>query len=194
MNSKVQPDIIIYGGPGSGKSTQAEILVKRLKAKHMNMGGLLRQTISKKSAGWQDAKKYTEKGQLVPERITSQLVHNFVAKTPKSKRIVFDGYPRRQLQIRLLKKTQAQFGRDAVMIFVDLSAKVAKERLMKRAKLESRLDDANPKVISERINVFRERAKTVTDYYKKQGKLLVVNGDQTVPLVAKDIWDVTKSL
>ncbi|MFA5967183.1 MAG: nucleoside monophosphate kinase [Patescibacteria group bacterium] len=191
---KIQPDIILYGGPGSGKSTQAEILVKKLKAKHMNMGGLLRNTIAKKLTGWQDAKKYVDKGQLVPERITSQLVHDFVAKTPRKQRIVFDGYPRRVLQIRLLKKAQQKFDREAVMVLVDLSASAAKRRLISRAKIEGRIDDTNPKTVSERIRVFQERSREVVKYYQQQKKLIKINGDQTIPEVAQDIWQAVNKL
>jgi len=194
MNSKIKPDIIIYGGPGSGKSTQAELLVKKLHAEHMNMGELLRDAVSRKRAGWQDVKKYMDKGGLVPERITSQLVHNFVAKAPKHRQIVFDGYPRRLLQIKLLQKVQDKFKRQAIMVLVDLPNKVAKERLISRAKIEDRLDDANPKTVVARIKVFQERAKEVTGYYRQQKALIKINGDQLVEKVARDIWEMVSAL
>lgn len=193
-SSKIRPDIIIYGGPGSGKSTQADILVKKLSARHMNMGGLLRSAVSKKASGWQTTKKYMDKGGLVPESISSKLVRDFVAKTPLSHRIVFDGYPRRMLQIKLLQKTQNKFHRSAVMIFIALPASVAKKRLINRAKLEGRLDDADPKAIAARIKVFQERAKEVTHYYKQQGSLIIIKGDQTINQVARDIWQAVKKL
>lgn len=194
-NSKLlPPDIMIYGGPGSGKSTQATLLVKRLAAKHMNMGGLLRRLVPKRASGWQEAKKYMDKGGLVPERITSQLIHDFVKKTPRSKRIVFDGYPRRLSQIRLLEKTQQKFNRAAVMIFIDLPSSVAKARLINRAKLEGRADDANPKIVAERIRVFKKRAKEVTGYYKQQKSLIMIKGDQAVTAVERDIWWAVQKL
>jgi len=194
MSFKMKPDIIIYGGPGSGKSTQAGLLVKKLGARHMNMGGLLRVTVAKKASGWQTAKKYMDKGGLVPERINSQLVHDFVAKIAKSKRIIFDGYPRSLLQIQLFEKTQRQFGREAVMVFVYLPARVAKQRLVNRAKLENRLDDANPQTVAERLRVFRERSKEVIKHFRQQGCLIKIDGDQTIPQVAHDIWQAVKKL
>ena len=158
------------------------------------MGGLLRNTVAKKTSGWQEAKKYMNKGELVPEKITAQLVHDFVKKTPSRKRIVFDGYPRRLLQVKLLRKTQQEFQRTAAMMFVDLPASVAKARLIARAKLEGRVDDADPKTVAERIRVFKERAKEVTDYYKKQDSLIMIKGDQTVPDVERDIWRAVQKL
>ncbi len=194
MSFKMKPDIIIYGGPGSGKSTQAELLVKKLGARHMNMGGLLRTAVAKKASGWQTAKKYMDKGGLVPERINSQLVHDFVAKIAKSKRIVFDGYPRSLLQIHLFEKTQRQFGREAMMVFVNLPTRVAKQRLVKRAKLENRLDDARPQTVAERLRVFRERSKEVIKHFRQQGCFIKIDGDQTVPRVAHDIWQAVRKL
>lgn len=185
-------DIIVYGGPGSGKSTQAEFLVEEFKGKHLNMGGLLRNVIAKKLSGYKDAQEYVEAGKLVPERISSSLIRNFIKKTLKSKRIIFDGYPRRRLQISFLEKFQKEFNRDAVMVFIDLPMKVAKDRLISRAKLENRIDDANPKIVEERINVFRKQSKKVLAHYKKLNHLIVINGDQTINQVKKDILQKLK--
>ena len=193
MKSNSLPlDIIVYGGPGSGKSTQAKFLVEEFKAKHLNMGGLLRNVIAKKLPGYKDAQEYVEAGKLVPEKISSGLVRDFIKQVPKSKRIILDGYPRRRLQISFLEKFQKEFGRSAVMIFVDLPIKVAKNRLLARAKLENRVDDSELKVVSERINVFRKQSKKVLAHYKKQNCLIVINGDQTINQVKKDILQKLK--
>ena len=193
MKSSLVPfDIIVYGGPGSGKSTQAKFLVKKLKAHHMNMGGLLREVIAKRRSGYRKIKPIVENGKLVPAGFSSALVGKFIAQTPSSGRIVFDGFPRSPRQITYLNRFLKKAKRDAVMVFIDLPVKVAKDRLVKRATLENRSDDAKPKVINERIEVFHNQAKKVTDYYKKHHRLIAVNGDQTIDQVKKDISDLIK--
>ena len=71
-------DIVLYGGPASGKSSQAKLLVRRLKAAHMNMGGLLRAEARRRTPAALAIKKYMNAGKLVPERISSALVRKFV--------------------------------------------------------------------------------------------------------------------
>lgn len=187
MKTSNPADIILYGGPASGKSTQAERLAAKLKAAHMNMGGLLRAEIAKKNTVSRDIKKYVDAGKLVPELISSRLVSAFIKKVPANQRIVFDGYPRRMLQVKELEPMVKRAHRHTHLVFIDLPVRVAKDRISKRAKLEGRLDDANPKVVAERIQVFKKNADPVLKFYRQRRTLTIIKGDQTIPEVHQDI-------
>jgi len=185
-------DVILYGGPASGKSSQAKLLVKKLKAAHMNMGGLLRAEARRKTPAALAIKKYMNAGKLVPERISSTLAREFVRRTPANKRIVFDGYPRRMLQVRVLEPAVRKAGRRTVLLFIDLPVTVAKARIMKRIKLEGRADDANPKVIAERILIFHKNSQALLKFYRGRHTLITINGNQTIPAVQRDIVKAVK--
>ena len=190
--SKRPADIILYGGPASGKSTQAELLAKKLKAVHMNMGGLLRDEIEHGGSKAVDIKKYMNAGKLVPERISSILAQEFIKKVHRGTRIVFDGYPRRMLQVKIIEPAIAKAKRHALFVFIDLPVKVAKDRIAKRAKVEKRPDDANPKVIDDRIYYFHKNSKPILKFYRSSGQLITINGDQTVATIQRDIIKAIK--
>ena len=78
--------------------------------------------------------------------------------------------------------------------FSVLPTRVAKSRIQKRAKIENRLDDAIPKVINERIKVFREKFKDVLKYYRNRNALIKINGNQSREAIHKDILKAIKSL
>jgi len=185
-------DVILYGGPASGKSTQAKLLVKSLKAAHMNMGGLLRAEIKRGGKLAAAAQKYVDAGKLVPERISADLARNFIKNIPAEQRIVFDGYPRRIMQVKVIEPAIKKAGRRAIFIFIDLPAAVAKARIVKRAKIEHRADDADPKVIAERIRVFNKNAQSILKFYRSAGRLITINGDQTIAAVKRDIAKALK--
>ncbi len=189
-----QPDIILYGGPASGKSTQAKLLVQKLKCSHMNMGQLLRDAIRDKIHNYQKIAKYMQTGKLVPEVMSVKLVKKFINQTNKKSRIVFDGYPRRMKQVRVLEPLLKKLGRESVMIFIDLPVGVARSRIQKRAKIENRIDDTNPKVINERIKIFQERFRDVMKYYRNKNALVKISGNQSREAIHKDILQAIKSL
>ncbi len=180
-------DIIFYGGPGSGKSTQATNLVKKLKAQHLNMGALLRKLSVSKSADGKIVKKIMAQGKLVPTDITNNLAKKFISKVSRNKQVVFDGYPRDMTQMKFLDKLLNNAGRSVVMIYIKLPINVAKTRLLKRAKIENRADDRDPKALIGRIQVFNKQAKKILASYKASGRLITINGDQVVKSVELEI-------
>ncbi len=186
-NYKETVDIILYGGPASGKSTQAKLLVKKLKATHMNMGKLLRDALRNKISGFKKIVQYMQAGELVPEVVISKLVTSFLKQASKTKRIIFDGYPRRMKQVRIITPILKKVNRKVVMIFIDLSTKVARERIVRRAKIENRIDDTKATVVNERIKVFKNQSKNILKYYSQKKSLVKINGNQGIKDIHKDI-------
>jgi len=191
---KTKPDIILYGGPASGKGTQAALLAKKLSAKPMNMGGLLREIARAGSSQATTIKKIMGAGKLVPETISARLMREFVSKVSPSQRIVFDGYPRTTVQARNLIAAETKVHRSAIMLFIDLPAKIAKQRIMSRAKIEGRTDDIRASTINERLKVFKEKSKGLLGFYRVQKALIKINGDQTIKAVHLDILKAIKDL
>ena len=177
------PDIILYGGPGSGKSTQASSLAKKINARHLNAGALLRKVSASRSAEGQAVRRIIAQGKLAPVAITNNLVKKFVSKTPRSRRIIFDGYPRDIAQMKFLDKLLDNTNRSVVMVYIKLPISVARERLLKRANIEHRTDDLDPKALTSRIQVFHQQAKNLLAHYQNSGCLITVDGDQTIKQV-----------
>lgn len=188
------PDIVLYGGPASGKGTQAKLLAEKLSGRHMNMGGLLREAVQTKHAKAALIKKIMEAGTLVPEGVTASLMREFVARVPSKQRIVFDGYPRTITQAHNLISAEAKAGRFAVMLFIDLPIKVAKERIVSRAKIEGRADDMKASTVNERIKIFKTKSKDLLKFYRVKKSLIIIDGDQTIKAVHRDILKAVKNL
>jgi len=188
-----EPDIVLYGGPGSGKSTQAELLAAKMNAAHLNMGGLLRNFIKGRSEVAQLTKKIMFAGKLVPVKITNGLAEKFISELKPSHRVVIEGYPRDMAQVKFLDKLLTNHHRQIIFIYVKLPVTVAKQRLLKRAKIEHRADDANPKALNERIKIFNHQAKELLAHYRVGRRLLIINGDQTVKQVHQAIVKALKS-
>jgi len=182
-------DVVVLGGPGSGKSTQAKFLVDLISANHLNMGSLLRSAIHDKVPGYEELQQHHDAGTLVPDEVTRALVERFVAGTPEHQRIVFDGYPRSMEQVRSVERAESSHHRQVMAVYLKLSPEVATERLLKRAGLENRPDDT-PEVIRDRIDLFERNIIDILEHYRSSGHLVEVNGDQSIEEVKSDIASI----
>jgi adenylate kinase len=180
------PDIIIFGGPGSGKSTQAEFVTDRLPARHLSMGSILRQVVADQLPGYEEIQMHQAQGTLVPDEISAQLAQNFLTATSKNERIVFDGYPRTIDQVRDVERIEGQAGRETAALYLQLSPAVAEQRLLQRAEKDGRVDDT-PAVIKDRIALFEKTIQPMLSYYSADDRLITINGDQSIEAVRQEI-------
>lgn len=182
-------DFIFYGGPASGKSTQAVIIATRLKADILNMGAVLRKLATGKSKIARQVAVVIQAGKLVPADITAQIVREFI-KQARDKRIIFDGFPRNVAQAKMFDQIMKTFNREIRFVSFDLTKAQAMARIKSRVKLEARQDDSDAKALKNRFTIFGEESKKLKVYFKD--RLIKVPGQGTKSEVTKQTVKLLK--
>ncbi len=203
--------IIFLGAPGAGKGTQAAIVAQELKLAHVASGDLFRQAAEQGTELGIKAKSYMEKGMLVPDEITIQMVLERISAPDAASGVILDGFPRNLEQARALDKVLPEQGKaiDKVVYI-----KVPEEELLQRlggrwicrncqapyhatnsppkvpgkcdrcgGELYQRPDDA-VETVKERLKVYFAQTTPLIDYYSQSGKLLEVDGQGNVDAVS----------
>ncbi len=169
-------NLIIFGPPGSGKGTQSSNLVKRYKLVHFSTGELLREEIAKDTPVGKEAKKYIDKGLLVPDDIVIPKLYRRASKYMDSPGFVFDGFPRTIVQAEALDQ---MFNKRKIPISLVVSVVVEEEelyrRIMGRSEDSGRSDDSDL-VARRRLEIYKEETMPLISYYKAQGKIVAING------------------
>ena len=174
-------NLILFGPPGSGKGTQSEKLIAKYHLKHLSTGDLLRSEISAKTPLGLEAKKYMDKGLLVPDEVVIGMINDALDSNPDVAGFLFDGFPRTAIQAEELDDLLAQ--KDTcidVMLALDVSEDELIKRLVKRGQTSGRSDDSNEMVIKSRIGEYHRKTAAVADHYKKKKKVEMVKGEGTI--------------
>jgi len=211
--------IIILGAPGAGKGTQADTICKEMSLPHIASGDLFRQALAEKTELGLLAKSYMEKGKLVPDEITINMILERVSSPDCDAGCLFDGFPRTLEQAEALDKALLQQGKGIDKV---IYIKVPDDELVKRlsgrwicrscqtpyhliasppevqgkcdkcgGELYQRPDDKED-TVRERLKVFYDQTVPILDYYRKQNKLIEINGNSGIQWVAKDILSMLK--
>jgi len=209
--------IIILGAPGAGKGTQAEILSREMNLPHIASGDLFRQALEEKTELGLLAKSYMEEGRLIPDEIAIGMVLERISLPDCVSGCLFDGFPRTLEQAEVLDRALAEQGKSiAKAIYIQ----VTKEEFLKRLsgrwlcrncqmpyhlvtsppKVQGKCDkcggelyqrpDDNEETVRERLEVFFAQTAPILDYYRKQNKLIEVNGNLGIQEVAREVISV----
>jgi len=182
---------LIIGAPGSGKTTDAELIAERNpdKVVHYSTGDLLRAEVASGSELGKTIKSYIDNGNLVPLEIVINTIKSAIEKAPKDI-VLIDGFPRSVEQMKALDEMLKNSDDIELVsvIEVEVSEDVARERVLGRA----RGADDNVEVFNNRMKVFTEPLKDIQDFYSSQGKLIKINGERTIEEIVDEMERVIK--
>lgn len=175
-------NIVLFGPPGAGKGTQSQKLIDKYNLMHLSTGDILRNAIERQTPRGIEAKKYMDRGELVPDELVIGIIGRRLEEyRDKTNGFVFDGFPRTNVQAKELDEMLTEKNLSITMLLaleVDYDELVS--RLQKRGEIGGRTDDKDIGIIKNRINVYNETTKNVMDYYKAQGKYQGINGMGTI--------------
>jgi adenylate kinase len=188
-------NIVLFGPPGAGKGTQSERLIEKYGLVHLSTGDIFRANIKGETELGVLAKSYMDKGQLVPDEVTINMLRSEVEKHVSPKGFIFDGFPRTNAQAKALDDLLTGMGTGiSVMLALEVEEDELKERLKKRAEVSGRVDDADPKVIENRIRVYNSETAPVKDYYQGQNKFVGINGIGSIDEITQRLFSAIDAL
>ena len=136
------------------------------------------------------AKSYIDKGELVPDQVTTDMLTDEVRKPSDSKGFIFDGYPRTTNQTEQLEKIVKEVLNDEISICISLVVEdeILVQRLLNRGKTSGRTDDSNEEIIRNRIKEYYAKTAEVAELYKQQGKYVEVNGVGEIDEISEKLF------
>lgn len=188
-------NIVLFGPPGAGKGTQSERLIEKYGLVHLSTGDIFRANMKGETELGLLAKSYIDKGQLVPDEVTINMLRSEVLKHHDSKGFIFDGFPRTNNQASALDSFLTETGTEiSVMLALEVEESELKVRLKKRAEVSGRADDANPEVIANRIHVYNAETAPVKDFYQEQGKFVSIDGIGSIDEITHRLFEAIDKL
>ena len=170
-------NLVLFGPPGAGKGTQANFLKEKYNLVHISTGDVFRYNIKNETALGNLAKSYMDKGELVPDQVTIDMLEAEVEKNAGAKGFIFDGFPRTNAQAEALDTLmQSKDSQINAMIALEVEDEVLVERLLERGKSSGRTDDADENIIRNRIKEYYTKTAILKDYYSAQDKYFGVDG------------------
>lgn len=183
-------NIVLFGPPGSGKGTQAQNLIKKFNLKQISTGDLFRFNMKNDTELGKLAKSYIDKGELVPDQVTTDMLIDEIRKPTDAAGFIFDGYPRTAVQTEALEKIVKDELNDQIDICLSLVVedKILVERLLKRGEISGRSDDSNVEIIENRIKEYYAKTAEVAELYKQQGKYVEINGVGDIDEISEKLF------
>lgn len=170
-------NLILFGKPGSGKGTQASLIKNKYNLVHISTGDVFRKNISNKTDLGMLAKGYMEKGELVPDEVTVNMLKEELECHLPCDGFIFDGFPRTSYQAEKLDVLLTKYSLNIhLTIALDVDNETLIKRLLNRGKSSGRADDQSEDKINKRLQEYDKKTKPLIEFYTKQNKYKSING------------------
>lgn len=193
--SQKMTNIVLFGPPGAGKGTQADILKEKYNLIHISTGDVFRYNIKNQTELGLLAKSYMDNGDLVPDEVTINMLEAEVEKNSDAKGFIFDGFPRTEDQAIALDNFLAKKGESINgMVALEVPEDLLVERLLERGKTSGRSDDQDEAKIRNRFNEYNTKTAILKDFYEEQNKYYGVNGVGSIEEITDRLSKVINKL
>ena len=188
-------NIVLFGPPGAGKGTQSERLTEKFKLIHLSTGDVFRANLKNETALGELARTYMDKGQLVPDELTIEMLKAEVLKHSSPIGFIFDGFPRTNAQAIALDELLASLNTEiSIMLALEVEEEELKKRLLARAEQSGRADDADPAIIENRIAIYNKDTAPVKTYYQGQNKFTSIQGTGNIDEITQRIFNALENI
>lgn len=179
--SLTMTNLVLFGKPGAGKGTQAAFLKDKYNLVHISTGDIFRYNIKNETKLGKLAQSYMDKGDLVPDEVTIQMLQEEVEKNPNAEGFIFDGFPRTIAQAEALDAFLTSKGmRIHGTLALEADDEILIKRLVERGKVSGRTDDQDEEKIRNRFTEYNEKTAPLIAFYQAQGKYHPINGIGTI--------------
>lgn len=188
-------NIVLFGPPGAGKGTQADLLKNKYNLIHISTGEVFRQNIKEETELGKLAKTYIDQTKLVPDQVTIDMLISEVEKHPEADGFILDGFPRTDSQAdaldEFLKKKNQIIN---AMIALEVPEELLIERILSRGLTSGRANDQTEEKIRIRLKTYREKTEILKEHYRNQNKCHRIDGVGTIEEISKRIQKVFDKL
>ena len=184
-------NIVIFGGPGSGKGTQSDNLISHYNLFHISTGDVLRDHIRRGTDLGNTANSYISKGKLIPDDLMVSILEQVLIDNAQAVAdgVIFDGFPRTIPQAKALNEMLQKRGNKVnIVIGLEVPDEELTERLLKRG-LESGRSDDNRETIAKRLEVYHSQTATLKAFYQNQGIYAAIKGIGTIDSIFENIQE-----